>query len=228
MQDVTCDVFYGGEVKLLQPRVGYRAAIDPFLLAHFVPFSEKILDVGCGVGTVSVLLKRKFPTSKVVGVEISSDFCEIFQENAKLNQLDMEVINESIDKMQLEEFDCVVTNPPFYDKNSGHVSPTRELANFETIPLKSWIISCLKQLKNGGTFVMIHLSSRLEEIMCILHNRAGDIKIVPIYTKQDIPAKRVVIIAKKGSRTEACILPAVVVHNADGTYTDLMERILAC
>ena len=35
--DLTDDGFLGGRLRILQPRVGYRAATDPVLLAAAVP-----------------------------------------------------------------------------------------------------------------------------------------------------------------------------------------------
>ena len=32
-EDVTCDAFLGGRLQILQPRHGYRAGVDPVLLA---------------------------------------------------------------------------------------------------------------------------------------------------------------------------------------------------
>ncbi|HEY9537406.1 MAG TPA: methyltransferase, partial [Kiloniellaceae bacterium] len=48
---ITEDAFLGGRVKLRQPEVGYRAAIDPVLLAAAVPAvaGERVADLGCGV-----------------------------------------------------------------------------------------------------------------------------------------------------------------------------------
>src|SRR3546814_2433427 len=48
---ITEDAFLGGRVKLRQPEVGYRAAIDPVLLAAAVTAvaGERVADLGCGV-----------------------------------------------------------------------------------------------------------------------------------------------------------------------------------
>ena len=46
------DRLLGGRVRLKQPKAGYRAAIDPVLLAAAVPTGadETVLDVGTGAG----------------------------------------------------------------------------------------------------------------------------------------------------------------------------------
>ncbi|MGB0439250.1 MAG: methyltransferase, partial [Paracoccaceae bacterium] len=49
---LTCNAFLGGRAQIWQPRDGYRAGIDPVLLAASVPArpGERILDLGCGGG----------------------------------------------------------------------------------------------------------------------------------------------------------------------------------
>ena len=55
MPEFTKDNFLGGGIRIWQPKKGYRAGIDPILLAASVNASEgqKVLDLGCGVGTAS-------------------------------------------------------------------------------------------------------------------------------------------------------------------------------
>ncbi|MEL6434627.1 MAG: methyltransferase, partial [Pseudomonadota bacterium] len=59
--DLTKDDFLGGRLQLLQPRAGYRAGIDPVLLAASVEArkGQSILDLGCGVGTAALCIGRR-------------------------------------------------------------------------------------------------------------------------------------------------------------------------
>ena len=46
------DQFLGGRLMVAQPKTGYRAGVDPVLLAASVPAvrGESVLELGCGVG----------------------------------------------------------------------------------------------------------------------------------------------------------------------------------
>ena len=65
----TTDTVMGGRVILRQPADGYRVAIDPILLAAACPAQagETIADLGCGIGTVLMLLAWRFPDARCAG-----------------------------------------------------------------------------------------------------------------------------------------------------------------
>ncbi len=56
--DLTEDQFLSGRLTLRQPAQGYRAAIDPVILAAAIPAraDETALDLGAGVGTAGLCL----------------------------------------------------------------------------------------------------------------------------------------------------------------------------
>ena len=57
----TEDKLLDGRVTLLQPRKGYRVAIDPVLLAAAVParLGDHVLDLGSGTGAASLCLAAR-------------------------------------------------------------------------------------------------------------------------------------------------------------------------
>jgi tRNA1(Val) A37 N6-methylase TrmN6 len=74
---------------------------------------------------------------------------------------------------------------------------------------------------------MIHRASRIDDVLLSLRGTVGSIQIIPIFPKIGGEANRIVIIAKKSSRTETKILSGIVVHNNDGSYSKVMKSILA-
>jgi tRNA1(Val) A37 N6-methylase TrmN6 len=230
MVEFTEDRILGGKIKLFQPKNGYRVAIDPIILANFInpQAGQKILDVGCGVGTISLILKMKEKLSEITAVDIDEKMCEICRRNSEANSLKIEIINIGIENSALEHktFDQVATNPPFFEKESARISRSKELANFETIDLVDWITFCFKRLRNGGVFSIIHRTSRIGDILRVLKNLAGAVQITPIFPKNNCEASRVVVCARKSCRSETKILPGIVVHNDDGGYSDVMRKIL--
>ncbi|MDR2781277.1 MAG: methyltransferase [Holosporaceae bacterium] len=232
--DFTEDSILGGQIKLLQPKSGYRVAIDPIVLAYFVSVRQhqEILDVGCGVGTISLILKAKEKLARIAAIDTDKEMCLICQKNAQINSLDIDITNIGIEHInehalfQSKLFDHVVTNPPFFEQKSSRISEAKKMANFETINLIDWIAFCVKKLKNNGIFSIIHKASRIDDILYALKNIAGSIVIIPIFPKNNCEANRVIVQAKKSSRSETKILSGIVAHNDDGSYSEHMRNIL--
>ena len=85
---------------------------------------------------------------------------------------------------------------------------------------------CLKSLKPKGYVLLINRAEAINEILNAMQNKAGSIKILPIYSKENNSAKRVAVIAQKNSKGVTEILPPFYTHNTDGSYTSKAEEIL--
>lgn len=72
--ETTEDALLGGRVRLLQPRRGYRVAVDPVLLAAAVDArpGERVLDLGCGTGRLTAELADALGVGTIVALDISS------------------------------------------------------------------------------------------------------------------------------------------------------------
>src|SRR5690349_12697346 len=86
---LTEDALLDGRVHLLQPRRGYRVAVDAVLLAAAVHprAGERVLDLGAGVGAVGLCLARRVPDCTIVGVELQPALADLARRNAALNGL---------------------------------------------------------------------------------------------------------------------------------------------
>ena len=229
--EFTEDLILNGKIRLHQPRHGYRIAVDPILLASIVELknNQTVLDVGCGVGTISLILKFMDSSQTITGIDIDPTMTQLCKKNSETNSLPLNIINGPIDSPLLrnKNFDAVVTNPPFYNPENFRSSEKKLTANFETVSLESWISFCLKRLKPNGNFYIIHLPERLEDILKSLGNLVGKIEIFPIYSHQSESAKRIIVKCKKASREPLKILPGLVLHKSDSEYTDNIKLILS-
>lgn len=222
----TVDSFLDGRVQIAQPKVGYRAATDPVYLAASIPAKpgETVLDVGCGVGTASLCLNERVPGLILAGIEVQDSYAKIAIENADRNNAKLELISADLSALpnstRQRVFDHVMTNPPFFEAD-GMSAPNdggKAVANVETIDLSDWISLSLKRLKPKGSFSIIHLADRLPEILAVLHERCGDIRVLPITARQGRAAKRILVQGIKTSKAPLQLLAPLVVH--DGARHD--------
>jgi len=71
-----------------------------------------ILDIGCGTGNYTKLLKSKFPKAKIKAVDISAEMIEVARE--KLGERKVEFIVADAESFNLEEeFDLISSNASF-------------------------------------------------------------------------------------------------------------------
>ena len=171
---LTEDALLGGRVRLLQPRRGYRVAVDAVLLAAAVEAraSDHVLDLGAGVGSVGLCLAVRVPGCKVVGIELQPSLATIAERNAALNGLagHMRTIVHDLARPLpdgLGPFDHVVTNPPYLAAAVADPSPdpSKALATVESsADLARWLDVATGAVKPAGTLTIVHRADRLEEI----------------------------------------------------------------
>src|SRR5215831_2654006 len=117
---LTEDALLGGRVRLLQPRKGYRVAVDAVLLAAAVDVhaGERVLDLGAGVGAVALCIASRVAGCHILGIELQAGLAALAERNAGLNGVNERVRTILHDLAEplpagIAAFDHVVTNPPY-------------------------------------------------------------------------------------------------------------------
>ncbi|MBR1948775.1 MAG: methyltransferase domain-containing protein [Alphaproteobacteria bacterium] len=235
MEHIDKDYLLDKKVVIYHPKGLYKASSDAVWLASAVNKVKKgdnILDVGSGGGAVSLCLASRFRDSKIniTGIELQKELVQSSNHSAEANGFDfLNYENYNIFEAKLKpcSFSHVVTNPPY--SSADMLSPNVSKAtahNFKFEDLKKWLDFCIKMLKPKGIFYIINRAEALENIIAHISGRLGAIEVFPLYSKQGQKAKRVIIRAKKDSKTPLVIHSPIIVHNDDGSYSQKAEQIL--
>ena len=74
-----------------------------------------ILDIGTGSGCIAIALAKNLPNAKIWALDVSEKAIEIAKQNAKLNDVDVQFLNENILNLKQlpKNFDVIVSNPPY-------------------------------------------------------------------------------------------------------------------
>jgi tRNA1(Val) A37 N6-methylase TrmN6 len=241
--DVTEDTLLGGKVILRQPVSGYRAAIDPVLLAAAIPAREGdwVLDIGTGVGAAALCLARRVAGCRVVGLEVQRELVHIATENIALNGFTGRVdimtgdLAQPPPRLAPGSYDQVMANPPYLDPAANDLSPhpgKRSATAEGALGLAAWIERCLSMARPGGWITLIQRSDRLDALLDLLTKRAGDITIFPLWPFDPFdraiakPAARVIVRARVGSHAPIKLLGGMVLHEPDGSYSRAAEDVL--
>ncbi len=222
--DLTRDDFLGGAIKIWQPKKGYRAATDPVFLAAAVSAKsgDHVLELGCGAGTALACLCQRVAGLSATGLELQSEYAELARRNSTDNNLGFSVHDGDLlnmpDALRSLSFDHVFTNPPFYDAGSSSAPSDagRDTAHrIGEAKLEDWISTGLRRLKPRGYFTIIHRAERLPDILCALQGRAGDIRILPLASREGRAAGRVIVRARKGSAAPSTLLAPLILHKGE-------------
>lgn len=238
--DLTCDGFLDGALRIYQPSAGYRAATDPIFLAAACPAraGQSVLELGCGVGTASLALGKRVAGLRMVGVERQENYAQLARRNADNAALPLEVVAVDLTTLSrhiTETFNHVMANPPFFatGDGTGAKDAGREAARREETGLSDWISSAQKRLKPKGWLTLIHIAERLPEILTALQaEKFGAISILPLQSRAGQTAKRVLIRARKLAKTSATLCPPLIIHagathKKDGDdYSDAARAVL--
>ena len=181
----------------------YNPTSDAVWLAAFVPKNIKtVLDVGIGTGGVSLCLLQHVPNANITGIDISPEMLDACKENADLNGKQINLINADIIKWSTPEcFDLVVTNPPYFQ---GTPSVKKQNAHHNA-DISQWTKRSVARVKANGFFCTIVDALVVDKVLSVLCDKhLGDIRIFPLFSNKN-SAERVLIRAKKGSRTGATL-----------------------
>ncbi len=239
MEDAHYDetALLGGKVRLFQPRSGYRTAIDPVLLAAAIsPKPQDVLaEFGMGSGAVSFCLAARVPECRILGLELQPELAEAARLGVIANGFEPRIsvhlgeVNSSPADFGEKNFDHVFFNPPYGQAENGTLppNPSKRIAHAEKADdLKDWIKAAHTLLRDKGRLTLIHRADRLDDIMRALQGRFGGVEIFPFWPKFGEAAKRLVVIARKSSRSPLILHAGLVLHEKDGKFTQKAEDVL--
>lgn len=228
--------FFDGQVKITQPHEGYRAGTDAILLAASIQAEagEDVLELGCGTGIVMLLAAHHNKNARFRGLEKSEEMLMLARANTK-DADTIHIEQGSIRKLPKDwhlKFEQVLANPPYFDDRAAiRMSKDKEAAfvNKKGLTLEDWLAAMLLALKPRGYGTLIYRADGLEKILCGLSGKAGQIRILPIHSFADQPAKRILVRFRKGVKSESALLPPLIMHERDSLerYSPQATEILA-
>jgi len=229
-KDLSEDTLLGGRVKLLQPRDGFRAALDPVLLAAFIAArsGESVLELGCGTGAAFLCLNARVPGLSITAVERDADLVDIARCNAGLNLLPAQIhAADARERRDLPPMHHAFANPPYWSGGTPSPLAKRRQAAHEDAPLEEWVQAMARPLRHKGSLSLVLPAARFAEAAASLRAaHCGAIRLMPLWPRLGMPAKRILIQGRRGGRGPDEVLPGLVLHEADGSYTQAAQAVL--
>ncbi|MFD0915993.1 tRNA1(Val) (adenine(37)-N6)-methyltransferase [Pseudahrensia aquimaris] len=228
-----------------QSKTAHRPGMDALLLAATVPSDQVglVADYGAGNGAVGMAVLNRCPACQVDLIERDIEMTQLIY-GAMMDPFNdhlaarMRLVRADVtDTAQMKKasdrthgcYDRIVANPP-YNTADHRASPDPKRAaahQMEEGGLTKWIISANTMLKSKGVITFILRPVNLPEVLQAMQGRFGAIAIKPVQSKQVAAAKRILVCAQKASAAPLQLLPPIILHQADGTFTQTADAVFA-
>lgn len=217
---LTHDDFLGGRIKIWQPRKGYRAGVDPVILAASVPAKsgQSVLELGCGVGVASLCLAARIPDLKISGVEVQGEYAALAQRNGTENALPFDVVTADLralpPDLRQKRFHHVIMNPPYFDRTASTASDDtgKDIAFGGDTPLRDWLEIGAKRVGPRGYLTLIQRMERLPDVLDGLNGRLGAIIVRPIAGRTERAPELFLLQARQEGKSPFRMAPTLIMH----------------
>lgn len=225
---LTQNDFLNGRVRLWQPKDGYRAGVDPVLLAASVHAraGERVLELGCGAGAAFLCLAARVPGLAFHAVEVQPAYAELARRNVEENGADATIWEADLtalpDTLRQMQFHHVLANPPYFDRTASTRAQDagRDVAMGEATPLADWVAVAAKRLAPKGMATFIHRAERLPELLSLMGAHLGSLEVLPLQARLGRAAGLVLVRGKKGGRADFRLHAPVTLHDGAAHLRD--------
>ena len=218
---------------------------DTILLANFAAAKngERIVELGSGCGTITLLMIRDITPASITAVEIREEAVELLKSSIELN------LKNGIERASLitplhgdirdihgllpaGESDLVVCNPPYKLGGSGITNPdeAKRTARHESeCTLGDICIAAKRLLRWGGRFALCQRPERLTDVLsCMREHGLEPKRLRFVQGRADKAPKLFLCEAKRGAKPGYMdVLPALIIEDDDG-FTAEMRQIYSC
>jgi len=157
-------LFHFKQFSVKQEKSAMKIGTDGVLLGAWCPLEnnpKSILDIGSGTGIIALMLAQRSSADQIDAIEIEDNAFEECVENFEKSPWSDRLycyhagIDELIDDPE-DEYDIIVSNPPFYTDNNACLTESRTIARSEnSLPFELLIEAADLLLSEKGIFAVI-------------------------------------------------------------------------
>ena len=152
------------QFSIQQDRCAMKIGTDGVLLVAWAPIENNplsILDVGTGTGVIALMLAQRSHAEQIDALEIDEEAYEQSVDNFENSPWSDRLfcfhagLDEFVEEPE-DEYDLIVSNPPFYTDEYKSENEQRDLARFaDAMPFEDLIEAADLLLSENGIFAVI-------------------------------------------------------------------------
>ncbi|WP_158728577.1 MULTISPECIES: tRNA1(Val) (adenine(37)-N6)-methyltransferase [unclassified Flavobacterium] len=168
-----------------QDRCAMKIGTDGVLLGAWAPISNNpfsILDIGAGTGIIALMLAQRSNAEQIDALEIDEDAYEQATDNFENSPWSDRLfcyhagLDEFVEEPE-DEYDVIVSNPPFYTEDYKTENEQRDIARFaDAMPFEELIEAADLLLSENGIFSVIIPYKEEESFLAI----ANEYELYPL------------------------------------------------
>jgi tRNA1Val (adenine37-N6)-methyltransferase len=152
------------QFAIQQDKTAMKVGTDGVLLGAWAPIDHNpfsVLDIGAGTGIIALMLAQRTHSEQIDALEIDEDAYEQAVENFESSPWGDRLfcyhagLDEFIEEPE-DEYDLIVSNPPFYSEDYKSENEQRDLARFQdAMPFEELVEAADLLLSENGIFALI-------------------------------------------------------------------------
>lgn len=152
------------QFSIKQDKTAMKVGTDGVLLGAWAPVNHNpfsILDIGAGTGIIALMLAQRTSAEQIDALEIDEEAYEQAVDNFENSPWGDRLfcfhagLDEFIEEPE-DEYDLIVSNPPFYAEDYKTENDQRDLARFQdAMPFEELIEAADLLLSENGIFAVI-------------------------------------------------------------------------
>lgn len=221
-------MFQFKQFTIQQDKCAMKVGTDGVLLGAWTPLENNpysILDIGAGTGLIALMLAQRSHAEQIDAIEIDDEAYEQCVDNFESSNWGDRLfcyhagLDEFVEEMEDEEYDLIISNPPFYTENYSSGNEQRDKARFtESLPFEELIEAAAILLSEDGVFAVIIPFKEEENFTAIAKDfDLHPFKITRVKGTPDTEIKRSLIAFSK--KETAITINELVIETARHQYT---------
>ena len=221
-------MFQFKQFSVNQDRCAMKIGTDGVLLGAWTPINNNpfsVLDIGTGTGIIALILAQRSNAEQIDALEIDEEAYEQSVDNFENSPWSDRLfcfhagLDEFVEEPE-DEYDLIISNPPFYTEDYKTENEQRDLARFaDAMPFEDLIEAANLLLSENGIFSVI-IPFKQEDIFLALTKEYElyPFKITRVKGTPTTEIKRSLLAFSRNENTDA-LTDELVIETARHIYT---------